>query len=246
MPGVRVLGRRIHALDWTRSIETIAAWGARKESRYVCLCNVHSVVTAERDAGLRRALDGADLALPDGLPVAFSMRRAGVRGQPRLGGPDLMWRYCAHAARAGESIYLYGSTPETLQRLSVRLTSAFRGLRIAGVWSPPFRDLTDAEESEVRERIHASGAGVVFVGLGCPKQEIFMASQRGQLRAVMVGVGAAFDFHAGTVRRAPMWMQRSGLEWLHRLSSDPRRLAGRYFRTNTRFLLYMAGLVRGR
>ena len=246
LPSAAVLGRRIHALDWNRTIATIAAWAAGGESRYVCLCNVHSVVTAERHAGLRGALDGADLALPDGLPVAVSLRRAGFAGQPRLGGPDLMWRYCEHAAAAGEPVFLLGGTQNTLDRLSANLSAKFTALKVVGSISPPFRDLTPDEESMIREQIHASGARVVFVGLGCPKQEVFIASQRGKLRAVMLGVGAAFDFHAGTVARAPRWMQRSGLEWLHRLASDPKRLARRYLVTNTRFLLYMAGLVRAR
>ena len=244
LPAAMVMGRKIHALDWDRVIDTIAGWAARGESRYVCLCNVHSVVTAERHEGLRSAVDGADLALPDGLPIAISLRRAGFDDQPRIGGPDLMWRYCEHAAGAGESVYLFGSTEDTLRRLSEKLTSTFPGLRIAGTHSPPFRDLTPEEEAAFRDRIHASGAQVVFVGLGCPKQEQFIASQRGRLKAVAIGVGAAFDFHAGTVARAPHWMQRAGLEWLHRLASDPRRLARRYFVTNTRFLLYMAGIGR--
>lgn len=176
------------------------------------------------------------MVTPDGAPVAWMMRRQGVTSQQRINGPDLMWRYCEQAAQRGEAIYLYGGTGETLVLLQRRLCEAFPGLVIAGAVSPPFRPPAPDELARDVAAINASGAGTVWVSLGCPKQEQWMAAQRGQVRAVMIGVGAAFDYHAGTLRRAPPWMQRSGLEWLHRLASEPRRLWRRYLVTNSLFI----------
>jgi N-acetylglucosaminyldiphosphoundecaprenol N-acetyl-beta-D-mannosaminyltransferase len=235
-----VLGLPIDQLGWEDALGRIAGWAAAHESRVVCICNVHSVVTARSDAAFRAAVLGCDLATPDGAPVAWWVgRRSGVP-QPRLNGPDLMWRYAAQAAARGEGIFLYGSTPATLDALEARLLAAFPGLRIAGRHAPPFRPTTEDEDAAVAREVAASGAGTVWVSLGCPKQELWMARQRGRIPAVMLGVGAAFDYHAGTLRRAPPWMQRAGLEWLHRLASEPRRLWRRYLVTNTRFIAALA------
>ena len=152
-----------------------------------------------------------------------------------------MWRYCQQAASTGTSVFLLGSTEATLHALEQRLKAAFPQLRIAGLLSPPFRALTPAEDADLVERVNASGAGVVFVSLGCPKQERWMAEHRGRIHAVMLGVGAAFDFHSGLVRRAPAWMRNAGLEWLHRLASEPGRLWKRYLSTNSAFI---AGAIR--
>lgn len=235
-----VLGVPIDVLDASAAVARISDWADAHESRYVCICNVHSVVTASKDATFRRVVADADMATPDGSPVAWMLRRQGAQGQPRVNGPDLMLDYCEHAARTGESIYLYGSTPETLLALQARLLSRWPTLRIAGAHAPPFRPATAGEDAAVIERIHQSGAGTVWVSLGCPKQELWMAAHRGQLRAVMIGVGAAFDFHAQTIARAPRWMRDHGLEWLHRLLSEPRRLWRRYLVTNTAFMLAAA------
>jgi N-acetylglucosaminyldiphosphoundecaprenol N-acetyl-beta-D-mannosaminyltransferase len=176
------------------------------------------------------------MVTPDGAPVAWMVRRLGYSDQQRINGPDLMWKYCALAAHRGESIYLYGGTPETLGTLQRRLVREFPGLRVAGAYSPPFRTLTAAEDATAVASINASGAGTVWVSLGCPKQETWMATHRGRVNAVMIGVGAAFDYHAGTVHRAPLPVQRLGLEWLYRLISEPRRLWRRYLITNTLFV----------
>jgi N-acetylglucosaminyldiphosphoundecaprenol N-acetyl-beta-D-mannosaminyltransferase len=232
-----VLGTFIDATSWNGSLSCIHEWVERKESRYVCACNVHSVVTTRRHAEFKKVVAEADLATPDGAPVAWMLRRLGHSEQQRIDGPTLMWRYCALAERFGKSVYLLGSTPSTLRGLVRALAREFPRLRIAGVHSPPFRPTTKEEDDEIVERINASGAGVVFVSLGCPKQELWMAGHRGRVRAVMIGVGCAFDYHAGTVSRAPPWMQRSGLEWLHRLCSEPTRLWRRYLITNTLFLV---------
>jgi N-acetylglucosaminyldiphosphoundecaprenol N-acetyl-beta-D-mannosaminyltransferase len=232
-----VIGAPIDVVHWGGAVATILRWAADGESRYVCACNVHSVVTAQRDLALAASVRGADLVLPDGAPVAWLMRRCGYPAQRRVSGPDLMWRYFAAAAVYGESIFLYGSTPETLQRLQQRIAQTFPGLRVAGAHSPPFRALSDAEQDAVVELINGSGATTVWVSLGCPKQELWMAEHRDKLHAVLVGVGAAFAFHAGTARRAPRWMRRLSLEWLHRLLSEPRRLWRRYLSTNSVFVV---------
>lgn len=232
-----VLNSPIDVLTWEFAFNSISSWASRRESRYVCSCNVHSVVTVGQDADYRKVVAEADMAIPDGAPVAWMLRRLGFLGQQRINGPDLMWRYCEHAASRGESIYLYGGLPKTLELLQARLIEAFPALKIAGSYSPPFRTLTAEEDNAAVERINASGAGTVWVSLGCPKQEKWMAAHRGRIDAVMIGVGAAFDFHAGTISRAPVWLQNAGLEWLHRLASEPGRLWKRYLVTNTLFLI---------
>jgi N-acetylglucosaminyldiphosphoundecaprenol N-acetyl-beta-D-mannosaminyltransferase len=240
MPGQRVvadvLGTPVDAVTLDEVVARIAAWAQAGDSRCVCACNVHSVATAASNEALRRALAEADLNVPDGAPVAWLMRHRGLRGQRRVSGPDLMLAYFEHAASRGESVYLYGSTDATLSALAHRLRSRWPGLRIAGMHAPPFRPTTDAEDEDDVQRIHASGARTVWVGLGCPKQELWAAARRDRVQAVMVGVGAAFDFHAGTVPRAPRWMRSGGLEWLHRLLQEPGRLTPRYLVTSTWFL----------
>jgi len=234
---VPVLGAPIDAIDMPGAVARISRWAESHKSHYVCVCNAHSVVTASRDPSFAQVLQAADLALPDGAPVAWLMRRQGMRGQTRVSGPDLMAEYCEHAARCGQSIYLYGATEATLASLHQALLSRWPTLRIAGAHSPPFRPTTEEEDAADIERINASGAGTVWVSLGCPKQEVWMLAHRGRIHGVMIGVGAAFDFHAGTVARAPAWMRANGLEWLHRLASEPRRLWRRYLVTNTLFIV---------
>jgi N-acetylglucosaminyldiphosphoundecaprenol N-acetyl-beta-D-mannosaminyltransferase len=237
----RVLGSRIHAVSLELCVERMIGWARRGESRYVCACNVHSVVTARLDAEFARALENADLCVPDGAPVAWRLRGRGYRGQRRVSGPDVMQRCCERAAEAGLPVFLYGSTPETLDRLAPALRARYPGLRIAGAYAPPFRTLTEAEDAEKTRANAESGARLVFVALGCPKQEAWMRSHRGAFPGVMLGAGAAFDFLAGTQQRAPAWMQRAGLEWLHRLAHEPRRLWRRYLLTNTLFLAWSLG-----
>ncbi len=231
-----VLGVPIDVLGWDAALSRISTWAAARESRYVCICNSHSVVTAGQDAAFGRIIEAADMATPDGAPVARMLQILGSPAQQRINGPDLMWKYCEQAALRGESIYLYGGLSDTLALLQQRLKAAFPGLLIAGAYSPPFRLATAEEDEADVARINAAGAGTVWVSLGCPKQEQWMAAHRGRVNAVMVGVGAAFDYHAGTIKRAPKWMQNAGLEWLHRLCSEPRRLWKRYLVTNTLFI----------
>jgi N-acetylglucosaminyldiphosphoundecaprenol N-acetyl-beta-D-mannosaminyltransferase len=231
-----VIGTPIDIITWEQATARITAWTSASESRIVCICNVHSVVTARQDPELRRAIHSADMATPDGAPVAWLLRWLGAASQPRINGPDLMFNYCQEAAGRGESIYLYGGSDATNRLLAEHLPRRFPGLVIGGAHSPPFRPLTPAEDEAVCTAINCSGARTVWVGLGCPKQEKWMAAHRGRIQAVMIGVGAAFDYHAGTIPRAPLWMQHNGLEWLHRLASEPRRLWKRYLVSNTLFL----------
>lgn len=233
----RVLGVQIDVIGWQEAINRLVGWGKSRASRYVAICNVHVVVSASRDAEYRQIIEKADMATPDGAPVAWMLRRMGFSHQPRISGPDLMWALCERAASENMPVFFYGSTERTLAALAERLEKLFPPLRIAGMESPPFRPLTDEEDIATVERINDSDARFVFVGLGCPKQERWMSVHRDKINAVMIGVGAAFDFHAGTLQRAPRWMQRNGLEWLHRLTREPRRLWRRYLVTNTLFLL---------
>ena len=231
-----VLDAQIDAMSWDTAMTRLLGWAHARESRYVTVCNVHVVVSASRNAAYRDIINGSDMATPDGAPVAWMLRRLGFADQPRISGPDLMWALCERAAKEYLPVYFYGSTEATLALLKQRLGEAFPTL-LMSMESPPFRTLTAEEDIAAVHRINASGAGLVFVGLGCPKQERWMHEHRGRINAVMLGVGAAFDFHAGTVRRAPAWMRDSGLEWLHRLLSEPGRLWKRYLVTNTLFII---------
>lgn len=236
-----MLGTRIDAIDWKRCLGRIAGWASGRESRYVCMCNAHSIVTARREPAFWPAINSADFALPDGAPVAWYLRWRGFPGQQRINGPDLMWRCCAMAAERNLSIFMYGCSAKTLRRLNARLGHEFPGLRLVGSYAPPFRELTVEEDTQVVRMIENSGAQIVFVALGCPKQEAWMAAHRGRIQAVMIGVGAAFDYHAGVVRRAPRWIREAGMEWLYRLASEPERLWRRYLVTNTLFIAYVLG-----
>jgi N-acetylglucosaminyldiphosphoundecaprenol N-acetyl-beta-D-mannosaminyltransferase len=232
-----VLGTPVDVLSWSEAIDRVFEWALRRESRTVCICNVHSVMTARRDPAHAEAIRSADLVTPDGAPVAWMLRKKGHREQERISGPDLMWTCCRKASEIGTEMFLYGSTPITLRNLGHRLRTEFPGINIVGAFSPPFRSLSAAEDAAILDTINRSGARIVWVGLGCPKQEAWLHAHHGRVNAVMVGVGAAFDFHAGVVNRAPLWMRRNGLEWLHRILQDPRRLATRYLTTNSTFIM---------
>ena len=231
-------GAPIDILSWDEALNKLHGWASNFNSRYVCICNVHSVVTTTQDSAFNTVISNADLATPDGAPVAWLMKRLGHTNQQRINGPDVMWKYCEQAQYRDESLFFYGSSKKTLALLQDKLLMAFPTLKIAGAISPPFRKLTSEEDAAIIDEINASGAGTVWVSLGCPKQEFWMAEHRGKINAVMIGVGAAFDYHAGTLKRAPLWMQHHGLEWFYRLISEPRRLWKRYLVTNTLFILF--------
>lgn len=236
-----LLGSQIDAISWEQAGTRIMQWAIEGSSRVVCACNVHTLVHARTDTELAKAIASADMRTPDGAPLAWLMRKLGWPEQQRISGPDLMWYLLGEAQRLGIPAFLLGSTPSTLDRLSTQLRTSFPQLILAGIFSPPFRPMSQHENDELREMIVRSGAKIVFVGLGCPKQEKWMASQRGNLPVVMIGVGAAFDYHAGTLPRAPASWQHVGLEWLYRLAMEPVRLCRRYLVTNTLFLLSLPG-----
>jgi N-acetylglucosaminyldiphosphoundecaprenol N-acetyl-beta-D-mannosaminyltransferase len=221
-------------MDWMDAMIAADARG------YITAAAVNLVMSAhEQPATLAAVLD-ATLAVPDGQPLVWALHALGQRAATRIYGPDLMANYCARAARSGTPVYLYGGRHDDYARelLVRRLQERFAGLRIVGASSPPFRELTAAEDAHELELINSSGAAVVWVGTGQPKQEQWMHTMRARLRPpLLVGVGAAFDFHAGLISQAPPWMQRNGLEWSYRLSREPRRLWRRYARYNPRFVV---------
>jgi N-acetylglucosaminyldiphosphoundecaprenol N-acetyl-beta-D-mannosaminyltransferase len=208
----------------------------------VSLHAAHAIVTAANDPSLREAVNTFELIGTDGQPVRWAMNWLhGTKLRDRVYGPELMLRLCRRAAELDVGIYLYGSSTEVIEALQRNLLEKYPGLRIVGAEAPPFRPLSHHEEEAMFERINQSGAGLVFLGLGCPKQDFFAHRYRDRIHAVQVCVGAAFDFHAGRKRTAPGWMQRCGMEWLFRLASEPRRLWRRYLVTNTQFLVKLAG-----
>lgn len=226
----------------------IVEWAAARRSSAADFMAVHSLVTAVRDPAYREAVRDFDLVACDGQPVRWALNRfyqAGI--EERCYGPHMMMHICEDAAERGIGVYLYGGKDDVLDKLQAALAERLPALRVAGAESPPFRALTEDEHDETAARINASGAGVVLIGIGCPKQELFAARHLADINAVMMCVGAAFDFHAGHVQMAPAWMQQRGLEWVYRLVKEPRRLWKRYFVTNTIFLaLVVRRSVRGR
>lgn len=239
-----LFGIGISPTTYEEAVQLILDAAEQRRPAVVACQAVHAVVTAGRDSELRRRVNSFELVTPDGQPVRWAINwlyRAGLA--ERVYGPELMLRVCSEAAAREVPIYLYGGTPDVLARLHRRLVRTCPGLRIAGSESPPFRPLTEEEDRQVVERINASGARLVFVGLGCPKQDHFAYEHRERLAAVQLCVGAAFDFHAGIKPMAPPWMQRHGLEWFFRLCCEPRRLARRYLVTNTLFVTKLAGAI---
>jgi exopolysaccharide biosynthesis WecB/TagA/CpsF family protein len=235
---VDLFGIGVSATDYQEAVEATMSSAKGRSSGVVSCHAVHAVVTASTDADLKEKVNTFEMITPDGQPVRWALNllyRAKLRD--RVYGPELTLRLCERAAAEGVSVYLYGGSPEVIEKLQVRLREHFPGLQIAGYESPPFRALTPAEDAEMVERINSSGAGLVFIGLGCPKQDVFAYEHRDKIRAVQVCVGAAFDFHAGVKPMAPAWMQRNGLEWLYRLLQEPNRLWRRYLVTNTIFIV---------
>lgn len=245
--GRYILGTRVDALTYDAAVDAVAQWARQGESRYVCVGNVHMVMEAHDSAEYREVVNQADLVTPDGMPLVWGLRLLGIPAATRVYGPDLTERVCARAENEGIPVGFYGGTPGTLVRLVARLKDRYPHLQIAYRHSPPFRALTTAEVEKEIQDIQDSGVRILFVGLGCPKQERWMAERRGRIPAVMLGVGAAFDFLAGTKPQAPRMLQDAGLEWLFRLASEPRRLWRRYLRHNPRFVaLFLAQVLLGR
>ena len=233
-----VLGVQVSTISMRDAVSTIEGWIERGERHYVCICTVHTVMECQRDPDLMAAVNGAGMRTPDGMPLVWLSRRAGHREVTRVYGPDLMLELCARSGATGHRHYFYGGGPGVAVELVSRLSTQFPDLNVAGMHTPPMLPIGALESQETIDEINASGADVVWVGLGNPKQEWWVVNHRTLLNApVLIAVGAAFDFHSGRVRQAPKWMQRSGMEWLFRLSQDPRRLWRRYLIGNAQFLL---------
>jgi N-acetylglucosaminyldiphosphoundecaprenol N-acetyl-beta-D-mannosaminyltransferase len=233
-----VLGVGISVLNLRTALEAITNAVRDRTRGYVCVTGVHGVMEAQRDGTLREILNRAFLNTPDGMPMVWAGRMHGHRDMGRVYGPDLMLEVCAWSEGSGCRHFFYGGAPGVAEVLRDRLKTLFPKLQVAGCYTPPFRALNPEEEQELQEIVRAAKPDILWVGLSTPKQEKFMAEFLPRLEVtLMVGVGAAFDFHAGRVRQAPRWMQRNGLEWFHRLCQEPRRLAGRYFRNNPLFVL---------
>ncbi|MGA8528551.1 MAG: WecB/TagA/CpsF family glycosyltransferase [Acidobacteriaceae bacterium] len=244
----RVLGVGVSSLDLKRAVDLADRWLTSGAGyRYVCVSGVHGVMEAHRDPALRRILNGAFLNLPDGMPMSWVGRAQGYRNMDRVFGPDFMAEICRISVSRGYRHFLYGGAPGIAEQLRENLRKRFPGILVVGTFTPPFRNLTPAEETELLSRVHASQPHVVWVGLSTPKQERFMAQYVDALRVpLLVGVGAAFDYHTGRIRDCAPWIKRMGLQWLHRLAQDPRRLAGRYLCNNPAFLWHIAGQLAGR
>lgn len=242
-PSADILGVPLALTDYAGTMDWMDAMVASGQRGYVCVAAVHTVMACQEDPELRAAVLAGDLTVPDGQPLVWAMNALGHDLSSRVYGPELMDRYCARAAQTGVRVYLYGGRNQGgLVQLALNLRKRHPGLKIVGGYSPPYRPLEVEEEAEIAAEINRSQADVVWVGIGVPKQEKWMARMRERLDApVLIGVGAAFDFHAELIPQAPDWMQRAGLEWVFRLASEPRRLWKRYLRYNP---LFVAGFLR--
>jgi N-acetylglucosaminyldiphosphoundecaprenol N-acetyl-beta-D-mannosaminyltransferase len=242
----KILGVKIAPSSYTEIVEKSLAWSKVGESRAVFFANVHVLMEAFDDVSFRAELNAADIVNPDGMPLVWALRALGNRDASRVYGPDAT-QILLHAAQdSGTPVGFYGGSEATLNKLIEEVRRECPELKIVFTMSPPFRSLEVEEDEKIVKRISDSGARMLFVGLGCPKQERWIMEHRGRIAAVMFGVGAAFDFLAGSKRQAPRWMMRNGLEWVFRLSSEPRRLAGRYLKHNPRFVaLFLYQWMRG-
>lgn len=233
-----ILGMRVDATSYQKATCQIIDWAKAAESRYVCAANVHMVMEAYDKQEFAQVVNRADLVAPDGKPLVQALRALGVKDVDQVRGPNLTLHVCEAAAQAGIPIGLYGGSPESLELFVTFLRNRFPGIQVVCQISPPFRPLTPAEDAEYTQQIVESSARILFVGIGCPKQEFWMSAHQDKIAAVMLGVGAAFDFHSGRVKEAPQWMQALYLEWLFRLLMEPKRLWKRYAKHNPRFVIF--------
>lgn len=232
-----ILGYHVHPTNYLCATNQVIEWAEGSQQRYVCAANVHMVMEAWDDPSFRQVVNSADMVTPDGMPLVWMLRLKGEKKQQRVYGPTLMLRVLEMAANKQIPVGFYGGKPEVLDRLVSQSQRKYPALKVVYAFSPPFRPLSLEEDDEVCQEIQKSGARILFVGLGCPKQEHWMFNHRDQIPGVMLGVGAAFDFHAGVMRQAPGWMQKAGLEWLFRLIKEPGRLWKRYLLNNPRFIV---------
>jgi len=243
---VNVLGVGISSLSLPTALAAIGDAVRARRKGYICVTGVHGVMEAQADAGFRSILNRAFLCTPDGMPMVWMGRLRGHGAMRRVYGPDLMLEVFAWSRENPCRHFFYGGAPGVAETLRQQMTARFPGLQVAGCYTPPFRALNAGEEGQLQEMVRAARPDILWVGLSTPKQEKFMAEFLPRLDVtLMVGVGAAFDFHSGRVKQAPRWMQRSGLEWFFRLCQEPRRLAKRYLQNNPRFALKIAGQLAG-
>ncbi len=235
---VNILGVNVSAINMQDALDVIGGWVSNREHHYVTITGVHGVMESQRDPAIREMHNQAGLVTPDGMPLVWVSHRRGFPDVGRVYGPDLMLELCKASGESGYRHYFYGGGDGVANLLAERLHERFPQLEIVGTYTPPFRALTTEEDEDIVRRINNSQADIVWVGLSTPKQEKWMSSHLGRLdAAAMIGVGAAFDFHAGLKRQAPRWMQKRGLEWFFRLVSEPRRLGKRYLINNPSFIV---------
>lgn len=238
LPRANVLGVGVSAINMDQVLGLFESWLSSGVRGYICVTGVHGVMEAQRDAVFRKILNHSLLTTPDGVPTVWVGRLQGFSRMGHVCGPDLMANVCRLSCRRGYTHYLYGGGPGTADRLKQRLTARFPGLKVVGIYTPPFRPLNSGEERDLQRRVSSAKPDIFWVGLSTPKQEKFMAEYLHKLEAkIIVGVGAAFDFHSGKMKDSPKWMQAAGLAWVYRLSQEPSRLARRYARNNPAFLL---------
>lgn len=243
---VNILGAGISALTMPLAVARILAWVEQGARQYVSVCTVHSVMEGRRSPAMRQAINGAGLATPDGMPLVWLGRRWSSAPVSRVYGPDLLLEVCRASVERGYSHFFLGGAAGVPELLAQKLQARFPGLAVAGAFSPPFRALSPAEDEQLIDRLNAAKPDIIWVGLGTPKQDLWMAGHRSRLDSpVLVGVGAAFDFHAGRIAQAPRWMQQAGLEWLFRLRQEPRRLWYRYLVYNPLFIALIAAQAAG-
>jgi N-acetylglucosaminyldiphosphoundecaprenol N-acetyl-beta-D-mannosaminyltransferase len=233
----KILGTGIALIDYSLARKKVIDWAFARESRYVCVANVHMVMEAYDSQEFRKIMNSADLVVSDGMPLVWMLRLKGKKDQKRVYGPALMLQVLEAAANEGVPVGFYGSSNEVLEKLVINMKGKYPGLKVVYSFSPPYREVSVSEDQSICNEIQNTGVRILFVGLGCPKQEIWMADHKEKMNTVMIGVGAAFDFHAGFKPQAPAWMQSLGLEWLFRLIHEPRRLAKRYLYNNPRFVV---------
>ena len=239
MKTCNILGVNINVINMNKAVSYIISNLDSLKGNYICISNVHTTVMAYENEQYRKIQNMAVMALPDGSPLSIVSRRRGFKEAERVTGPDLMGEIFKISEKRGYKHYFYGSTQEILDELKIKLSLKYPKLNIVGMYSPPFRELDVAEDNEVIKNINESNADFVWVGLGAPKQEIWMNKHRNKVGSIMIGVGAGFDYYAGRIKRAPILMQRLSLEWLFRLIQDPKRLFKRYFNTNIKFIYSM-------
>ena len=244
IPTCNIMGVNIAAINMEWLLDYIEKNLSKIKGDYICDSNVHTTVTSYEDATYCKIQNGGLMAIPDGGPLSTVGQKRGYKNMERTTGPSLMGEIFEISAKKGYRHYFYGSKEETLESLYQKLSKNYPGIQIVGMYSPPFRPMTEEEDIEIIEKINGSNPDFVWVGLGAPKQEKWMGAHQGKINGLMIGVGAGFDYYAENIKRAPMWMQKHNLEWVYRLAQDPKRLFKRYWSTNTKFI--WNAMIKGR